>query len=217
MIKYYKDFSLSLTEINNKPTLSVYSLEKCNLNCFECLNKPILQNKENYKTIEDIINYIDNNDNLFEYIVFSGNEFLTASLEDLGNDLLKIRQITDKHIVIYTNGTFPSKMKRIYATSLVDGFHTDIKLPWHLITMKDKELMLMTVGKFLFDYEIEDIKKSIDFTVKCDQGLNQLRTVRYPFLPEDTYTEIQLWIKDLNQKYGRRTPYFVNDFFNKLS
>ena len=159
MIKYYKDFSLSLTEINNKPTLSVYSLEKCNLNCFECLNKPILQNKENYKTIEDIINYIDNNDNLFEYIVFSGNEFLTASLEDLGNDLLKIRQITDKHIVIYTNGTFPSKMKRIYATSLVDGFHTDIKLPWHLITMKDKELMLMTVGKFLFDYEIEDIKK----------------------------------------------------------
>ena len=216
MIKYYPKLSISMSEINYEPTLLLFSLEGCTFHCYKCLNyKTLIETKyDKYKIIDDICDYLKHNDYLFESIVLSGGEYLVSPLDTLMSDLVKIRNITKKKIIIYTNGMFPDKM--IALKDIVDGFHVDMKLPYHLLDAEqDKELINITFGKDLSQSVINKLMKSIELTVSLDKGNNQIRSVRYPFLNDTAFEANKKYIEQLNNEFCKNTLYQVNNFIEE--
>lgn len=215
MIKYYRNLLLTLTEIEEHPVLLVHALTGCAFHCFHCFNYKELIEEEHdwYYTINDVINYVVRQKDLCEYIVFSGGEYLNASIEDLISDLSKVRQASDKPIIIYTNGTQHEKMNKLMELKLVDGFHIDMKLPYHLMNSEDFDLAELALGIKVKDLTLFDrLLKAIDFGVKSDKGYSKIRSVKYPFLSDSAFEENRLFIDELNTKYAKRVPYEVNDF-----
>ncbi len=215
MIKYYKNLLLTLSEIEGHPSLLVHALTGCSFRCFHCFNVKELIDKEHdeYYLINDVIKYVVRQKDLFEYIVFSGGEFLNAPLQDLTSDLEQVRKASDKPIIIYTNGTNYDKMKVLSERGLVDGYHIDMKLPYHLLNEEDFDLAELTLGVRLSDLSLfKKLLRSIVFTIKSDCGYNKVRSVKYPFLSESAFEQNRVYIDSLNEKYEKAVPYEVNDF-----
>ena len=215
MIKYYKNLLLTLTEIKGHPALLVHALTGCSFRCFHCFNVKELIDKEHdeYYLIDDVIKYVVRQKDLFEYIVFSGGEFLNAPIDDLENDLARVRKVSNKPIIIYTNGTNYDKMKFLSDKELVDGFHIDMKLPYHLLTEEDFDLVELTLGLRLKNLLLfKKLLKAIVYAVSNDCGYSKVRSVRYPFLSDSAFEENRSFIESLNNKYKKSVPYEVNDF-----
>ena len=215
MIKYYDKLLLSLSEIPGHPSMLVHALTGCTFHCYNCFNYDLLINTKHdtFYSIDNLLVLIKKQENLFDYLIFSGGEYLAADIDDLISDLTKVRKNTDKKIIIYTTGVYYSKMKTLFTLGLVDGFHIDMKLPYHLLTEDDFELIELTMGLNLNNLKIfEDLLKSIDFVVSSDLGNNRIRTVRYPFASESSFEECQSYINGLNKKYGSNVPYDINPF-----
>ena len=218
MIKYYNKIISSISEVNKSPTLLVHSLCGCNLKCYNCFNYEdiVLKKHKNIYTIHNIVEFLKLNSYMYEYLVISGGEFLINNLSDIENDLYSIREASEIKIILYTNGLFPAKLQYLLALKLIDGVHTDMKLPFHYINpCTDKEIILKTLGKNINRSNINDILKSIVFTVYYDNGLNQIRSVRYPFLESSVFEDNLKYINKLNVEYNKNTPYFVNNFFDR--
>jgi pyruvate formate lyase activating enzyme len=215
MIKYYPKLTLTFSEIPGAPTLLIHAFTGCPFHCFHCFNfQEIINNPQtNYYLIADVLSYIEKQKDLFGYIVFSGGEYLNTSLEDLKHDLKMVREITDTPIIIYTNGSHPEKMLLLHRAQLVDGFHTDMKLPYHLLDNNDHELIELTLGIKVDDIEFfRPHLQALELTVKLDRGYSRIRSVRYPFLGESAFEENRLFVEKLNRKYHKKTPYDVNPF-----
>lgn len=216
-IHYYENIIFSMSEIENHPVLLVHALTGCMFHCYKCFNyEELIQKKhEKFYTIDDVLQVIDRQQNLIDYILFSGGEYLLAPLESLLHDLKKVRAITDKKIIIYTTGYALDKMKVLVKEKLVDGFHIDMKLPYHLLTVDDFELIEHTMGIRLKDMTlINQLIDAVDFVVKNDHGLSQVRSVKYPFLDESAFVECKSFIDRLNRLYNRNIPYFANRFLD---
>ena len=214
MIKYYPKLTHTLSEINGEPTLLVHSMGGCNLCCYNCLNYgTLISNGKNYIAVNEIVETIKQVGELYNYLVLSGGEFLINNTEDIKRDINLIRKVFEGKIIIYTNGYYPHKMLEI--NDIVDGFHTDMKLPYHLINIDDNDLIEAVLGKKLSQNEISLFIKSIEITIKYDKGLNQIRSVRYPFLNESAFKENQSFINNLNEVYQKQTPYYVNNFVER--
>lgn len=215
MIKYYPKLTLTFSEIPGAPTLLVHAFTGCQFHCFHCFNYDLIVNSDqtNHYTIDDVLSYIKKQKDLFGYIVFTGGEYLNASIADLREDLSKVRAITDTPIIIYTNGSHPDKMVTLDQEGLVDAFHTDMKLPYHLLNNDDLDLVELTLG-----IKIKDVKffipylRALENTVKLDRGLSRIRSVHYPFLGESAFSENRRYVDELNRKYQKATPYDVNPF-----
>ncbi len=215
MIKYYKNLLLTLTEIKGHPALLVHALTGCSFRCFHCFNvKELIDKKhDEYYLIDDVIKYVVRQKDLFEYIVFSGGEFLNASIDDLTSDLEQVRLVSDKPIIVYTNGTNYDKMKVLSERGLVEGYHIDMKLPYHLLNEEDFDLAELTLGVRLNDLSLfKKLLRSIAFTIKSDCGYSKVRSVKYPFLSESAFEQNRAYIESLNDKYEKAVPYEVNDF-----
>ncbi len=215
MIKYYNKLILTLSEIEGHPSLLIHGLTGCMFHCFKCFNyKDLIETEhEDYYVVDDLIKYILRQKDLFDYLLFSGGEFMLASLEDLINDLSKIKAVTDKKIIIYTTGIQLEKMKVLKEKGLVDGFHIDMKLPYHLLNVEDLELVELAMGIKLKDLTlINKLIQAIDFVVETDQGLNQIRSVKYPFLDESAFDACKSYITKLNKKYDKDVPYEAHTF-----
>lgn len=215
MIKYYKKLILTFSEIENHPSLLIHGLTGCMFKCYECFNYDELIVKEHpqFYTIEDVLEYIIKQQDLFDYLLFSGGEFLLAPLEDLIEDLSKIRQATTKKIIVYTTGIELHKMQVLMDKKLVDGYHIDMKLPYHLLTIEDLDLVEHTMGIKLKDLKlINKLIEAIHFVVKNDQGLSQIRSVKYPFLDESAFVECKSFIMSLNDLYNKNIPYEAHTF-----
>lgn len=215
MIKYFDKLLLSLSEIENHPILLVHALCGCQLRCFHCLNRNELIEKyhEHYYTIRDVIDYAQKQNLLFDYIVFSGGEFLLSSLDDLISDLTILRNEVKKPVIVYTNGIAYEKVVELHQRGLVDGFHVDMKLPFHLLTSEDFDLAELTLGIPLRDMSIpQRILQTLEYIISVDQGFNRIRSVRYPFLGPEAFSENRRWVENMNQKYGKHVPYDVNSF-----
>lgn len=215
MIRYYKNLLLTLSEIPGHPALLVHALTGCSFHCFHCFNfKELIatKHKQTY-SISDVINYIVRQNDLFEYIIFSGGEYLNASLQDLIEDLQAVRQNSDKPIIVYTNGTNDTKMEELFKLRLIDGFHIDMKLPYHLLSLDDLDLIELTLGIKINDLSLfNKLIKAIEFVIKNDQGFSKVRSVRYPFLSDSAFDENQQFINQLNKRYRKSVVYEVNDF-----
>lgn len=215
MIKYYKNLILSLSEISGHPSLLIHGLMGCAFHCYHCFNyDEIIANKpEEYYTIEDVIRYISKQQNLFDYIIFSGGEFLLASIDDLIEDLSKVKSISGKPIIVYTTGIEYGKIKRLHELQLVDGFHMDMKLPYHLLSHEDKDLIELTMGIKVKDLSLfSTMLQSLDYIIKTDRGHSRFRSVAYPFVSESAFEENRLYINELNRIHGKNVPYDVNPF-----
>lgn len=215
MIKYYPKLILTFNEIKNSPSLIIHGLTGCMFHCFHCFNYDELVKTDHPDAyeIEDVISYIQKQENLFENIIFSGGEFLLAPLESLIGDLRQIKAITDKPVIIYTTGIDPVKVKKLFELGLVQGYHTDMKLPYHLLTDDDYELIKLTLGIRVHSLDvIHKMLESIHFIIENDLGYSQIRSVKYPFLDESAFHECKCYIQKLNDKYNKNIPYYVNRF-----
>lgn len=204
-----------MSEIKDKSVLLVHALSGCMFHCYECINyeEIVLKKHHEYLTIEDVISVVHRQNDLVDMIVFSGGEFLISPIEDLIKDLRKVRESTSKPIIIYTTGYYFDKMDTLIQENLVDGFHMDMKLPYHLIDDEDSELMMHTLGKVLNANERLNLLKSIDLIVRTDQGFSQIRSVKYLFLSESAFMECELYIKEINCEYHKNVPYEVHPFY----
>lgn len=215
MIKYYNKILLSLTEVKGHSILLIHALTGCAFHCFKCFNynELIANTPKEYYTIDDVIETIIQQDKLYEYIIFSGGEFLLGILDDLRNDLKKVRDISKKPIIVYTTGFELTKMKKLFEEDLIDGFHMDMKLPYHLLNMDDVDLIELTMGIKVSNLVLfEKLLKALEFVIATDKGYNRVRSVKYPFLNESAFEENKNYISELNIRYNKNVPYDVNDF-----
>ncbi len=216
-IKYYEKIIFSLSEIENHPVLLVHALTGCMFHCYKCFNYEELIEKKHDKfyTIDDVLKTIDRQKNIIDYILFSGGEYLLAPIESLIHDLEQVRMITDRKIIVYTTGYELDKMKELVKRKLIDGFHIDMKLPYHLLTTDDFDLIKKTMGIHVKDLKlIHKLMESIEFVVQNDKGYSQVRSVKYPFLDESAFIECKSFIDRLNRLYNRNIPYFANRFLD---
>lgn len=219
LIKFYKNIIRSYIDLSDHISMLIHSISSgCNLKCFECFNyNDLIKNPPSeYYTEEDIYNIIKRQGFMFDAIILSGGEFLLENIENIIEFLNNIRYIYDGKIVIYTNGTNPEKVKTLLNKKLVDGFHVDMKLPFHLLDIEqDKEIFYKILGIQPSKKIIDKMLKTIEIVIKDNSPYSQIRTVRYPILTDDFFNEIKLYIDDLKRKYNSQIQYKLNDFIKE--
>lgn len=213
MIKFSKNIIRSFIDLPNKSSMMIHSIG-CNLKCYQCFNyEALVHNPLDICDEEYILNQIELNGFLFDAIIISGGEFLMNDIDNIITFIKNVRKVFQKIIIINTNGTFPDKIKSLYKLDIIDGFHTDMKLPYHLLnTDEDDELIKEIIGKTLSITDIGNILLSIENTVKYDKGYSQIRSVKYPMLDDSAFKENKTLIKNLNIKYSKNVKYIVNEF-----
>lgn len=214
MIRYYPKSLLLSSEIPGKTVLLFHALTGCPFHCHECLNYASLIETVNhtYFTVNQIIDVALKQQTLIDYVIISGAEILNAPVDDLVYELSLVKSMTQKPLIIYTTGVYDQKLSMLIQMGIVDGIHIDMKLPYHLLTTEDDELIRQTFGKTVSMTTIQQMLKSIQLVVKYDQGLSQIRSVIYPFMHASAYGEIEQYIAHLNQTYHKQTPYYRNPF-----
>lgn len=216
MISYYPHVQITLAEVPGKVVILIHGLTGCMFHCYKCINydEIMVKKHQSVLSIEELLVIIQQHSNIIDMIVFSGGEFLRAPIEDLLSDLKKVREVSYKPIIIYTTGYYGEKMRMLWEQGMVDGFHVDLKLPYHLLTTQDDDLITQTLGRSLCQIEIDQMVETIEWTIQNDKGFNQIRSVKYPFLHSSAFQECQIWIDLLNKKYHKYTPYEVHRFIN---
>lgn len=212
MIEFSKNIIRSFIDLPNNLSLIIHSIG-CNLNCFHCFNfESMVANPVDVCGSEYILEEIKRDGFLSTAIIFSGGEFLLNRIDDLMIFLTDVRKIYRGIIIVNTNGTFPKKMMALVESDLVDGFHTDMKLPYNLINNDSAEFIKLATG--IEKINIEDILKSLEYTVMYDKGYSQIRSVMYPFLDSNVFDNNQEYVNILNVKYQKNTHYYKNEFID---
>jgi organic radical activating enzyme len=154
-----------------------------------------------------IIQLIKNNGFIFDAVIISGGEFLLNDLNEIVTFLSDARKIYNGVLIINTNGTFPDKIKRLSDSMLIDGFHTDLKFP---INIENPLLAEQSTG--IKNVKLNDIIRSLEYTIQFDRGYSQIRSVKYPFVDDNMIALNKLYLSDLNNRFKKQTPYYVNEF-----
>ncbi|GGJ82174.1 hypothetical protein GCM10007063_00780 [Lentibacillus kapialis] len=185
------------------------------MKCFGCLNynEIIASTPKEYKTTDDLYDYLKKSGYLFDAVMISGGEFLKNPLDEIRALLQKVRTLFNGKIIVTTSGIYYQKIRTLYEENLVDGIHIDMKLPYHVLDVKEdaqiyKDIMGVTPSKKLVDQLIA----SVDAVIEHNSILDQVRTVRYPLLEEAFFTEIRHFVEDRKAYYESVVPYFLNDF-----
>jgi pyruvate-formate lyase-activating enzyme len=220
LIHFYKNTIRSYKDLPNKVSLIFHSINcSCNLKCFGCFNyKTIVQgDKSDYLNEEQVLDIINKTGYMYDVIIFSGGEFLLHDITEIEALLVKIKEIYNGSIVIYTNGILFNKIKYLTYKKLIDGFHIDMKLPYHLLEpdlQEDQELMKAILGRVLNHEEISNILNSINLVIRENSPYSQIRTVRYPILPNEVFDEIKARIDCSNIVHGSNVPYYLNEYID---
>jgi pyruvate-formate lyase-activating enzyme len=196
----------SFVDLPDFMSLIIHSVG-CNLHCYKCFNyEPLVERPADTCQPEELLKKIQHVSSLSDAIIISGGEFLSNKTEDIIHFIQQLKLFYHGLVIINTNGCFPDKMKLI--GKLVDGFHTDMKLPFYYVDIDiDRDVMQMVLGKIV-DPNI--ILESIEYTIQADKGYSQIRSVNYELFDDNTFVENKKYIDSLNQKYRKNTPYYVN-------
>lgn len=199
-MKFLKKLIKTNREIEGDTSLLIHSLVGCNLNCFGCHNKMELVDNcptEHY-TEEQIIEIIKSNGYFFDSIIFSGGEITLNN--NLENFLKKVKDVYSGKIILYSNGTNPSKIKDII--NIVDGIYIDIKYD----IQKEDTYNILGVA-----HNKEDIISTLDLVYSNNKKrLSGFRTVKYPQYSDSYLEDLKLFI---NKKYPN-IEYKQNEFQN---
>jgi len=219
-MKLYNNFIRTFTDLPNHTTLLIHSLSGCPLHCFGCHNydEIIANTPKEYKTTDDLYDYLKKSGFLFDAVMFSGGEFLINPLNEVRDLLQRVRELFDGKIIVTTSGIYLQKLQALYGENLVDGIHIDMKLPYHVLDVKEdaqiyKDIMGITPSKKLVDQLIA----SVDAVIEHNSILDQVRTVKYPLLDEAFFTEIRYFVEERKAYHGSIVPYFLNEFVHPVS
>ena len=193
----------------------IHSLVGCNLRCFGCHNYDELIVKQHayFYSEADVLKHIKKSGYIFDSIIFSGGEFLIHDVDIFKSFLIKVRDVFDGKIIINTNATQPNKVKILIESNLVDGFHVDMKLPYHLLhTDGDSEVFKTVLGIIPYPNIAEKMLETINLVVEHNSEYSQIRTVKYPVLSEEYFEEIKKYIQQLNNKYNSHAEWKLNEF-----
>lgn len=201
MIRFYKDTTTTYTDVKNKTSLMLYSINGCNLKCYQChvYDELIQTHHDTFLSSEQIIEMVKSNGYLYDCIIFSGGEFLINDIDEIKQLLKNTRLHYDGLIIINSNGTFPDKIEHILSNKLADGVYLDIKG----IVVNDELFDVIGVDDESY---VLNIKKSIEIANKYNNGHSQFRTVKYPFVSNEYFTNIKQYVKNMNIEY------IINDF-----
>lgn len=211
---FYHNIIKSFAEMENCSSMILHSLVGCNLKCFGCHNyKELIETThEKYCDEGEILEIIRRDGFLFDCIIFSGGEFLMSSLENVVDFLTKVREMYKGLIIVNTNGSYPDKLRVLFDKNLIDGSHVDMKLPYHLLDVKeDSDIFEMIIGCRPSEVLIKKFLESIDISLSCGK-VSKVRTVRYPVLDDSYFEEIEKYIEDRKKELGSNVEYKVNDF-----
>ncbi|GAA0426738.1 4Fe-4S cluster-binding domain-containing protein [Virgibacillus sp. AGTR] len=214
-MKLYNNFIRTFTDLPNHTTLLIHSLSGCPLHCLGCHNyeEIIANTPKEYKTTNDLYDYLKKSGFLFDAIMFSGGEFLINPLDEVRDLLQQVRALFGGRIIVTTSGIYYQKVRALYAENLVDGIHIDMKLPYHVLDIEEdaqiyKDVMGITPSKKLVDQLIA----SVDAVIEHNSILDQVRTVQYPLLDEAFFTEIKHFVEERKASHRSIVPYFLNEF-----
>lgn len=222
VIKFYNNFIRTFNDLPNHTTLLIHSLSGCPLKCFGCHNydEIIANTPKEYKTIDDLYDYLDKSGFLFDAIMFSGGEFLINPMDDVRVLLMEVRRRFDGIIIVTTSGIYYDKLRALYDEDLVDGIHIDMKLPYHMLDVSVdedvqiyKDIMGITPNKKM----VENLINSVDTVIAHNSHLDQVRTVKYPLLDDAFFEEIRKFVDARKLFYGSKVPYFLNTFIAPVS
>jgi len=221
MILFSEEHSIvSSHEILGRTCAIFHSVVGCNLHCYKCHNyKELVETRHNLVTItpKDIITVYALHADLFDTIVFSGGEFLMYNNNELLKTLSDFKYVFPDHkIIVYTNGSFPSRIKLLSDEKLVDGFHMDIKFPY-IINNNDPQYMHMAktvIGKELNDNIIKLFLESIDIIAEYNLPMSLFRTVKYPFFTDEVFQLIKNIVETYNDKHKVNIPWQLNEFLD---
>ncbi|MFC3899850.1 4Fe-4S cluster-binding domain-containing protein [Aliicoccus persicus] len=187
----------------------------CPLKCFGCHNydEIIANTPKEYKTHEDLYDYLERSGFLFDAVMFSGGEFLINPMDDVRELLLQVRKRFEGVIIVTTSGIYYDKLQTLYDEQLVDGIHIDMKLPYHMLDIKEdaqiyKDIMGITPNEKI----VEQLLNSVDAVIAHNSVLDQVRTVLYPLLDDAFFEEIQKYVEAQKLYFDSAVPYFLNNF-----
>lgn len=125
-----------------------------------------------------------------------------------------LRSVFRGNIIVFTNGAYPQKLRRLLHAHLIDGVHMDMKLPFHCLDPEeDREVIEAIIGIAPSKRLCRDIVDSLDVVIRHNSPFSQVRTVRYPQLCEQYFEGIKQYVNLLNHKYNSTVPYFLNPYF----
>ena len=194
----------------------IHSLAGCQLKCYGChnYNELVVKEQTEYYDHIDILKQIEYNGYLFDAIIFSGGEFLLERITEIESLLLSVRKRFDGIVVINTNGLEYEKIKYILNNKLVDGIHIDFKLPYHLLNKSDEDIYKIILGNKNVDHINSNCLASVKKVLKNNSMFSQIRTVKYPLLDESYFKEIEIYVKELKEKYNSNVEYKINKFMD---
>lgn len=215
IMKLYNTFIRTFTDLPNHTTLLIHSLSGCPLHCFGCHNydEIIANTPKEYKTLDDLYDYLKKSGFLFDAIMFSGGEFLINPLDKVCDLLRQVRNLFDGKIIVTTSGIYYNKLRTLYDKQLVDGIHIDMKLPYHALdTEKDAQIYNDIMGITPSEKLVDQLIASVDAVIEHNSVLDQVRTVRYPLLDDAFFTEIRHFVEERKAYYDSIVPYYLNEF-----
>lgn len=221
-IKFYPNILFSFAEIHNQQSLILTSYGKCFFHCYECHNFDyIFAKKKDFiseeTTIEKISLTLNNFENIdiIDNIIISGGEFLFYNIDQILSFLEKIKKFK-KNIIIYTNGTYPNKIKTLIDSKLIDGFHLDIKYPlnFYLYFEKIQEVLGINISKKDFFILDEQIIKSANLISEFYKTIpfSQFRTVRYPICDDNYFNSCLKSTYIFREKTNFQLKHKINEF-----
>lgn len=215
MLAFHPRFIRTFDDLPGHVSVLIHSWNGCNMRCFGCHNygELIAKKPENYLTPAQVVARLADCGDLFDAVMFSGGEFLINDVSDVEALLQRVREVFKGIIVVYTNGTYPRKLRRLLEHGLVDGVHIDMKLPYHSLDLEeDREIFETILGAVPTPRYCRDMLESIEAVIKHNSKVSQVRTVRYPLLSDEYFEQIRDYVNDLNAKYDSEVPYFLNPF-----
>jgi len=216
-MKFHKNMIRTFVDLPDRHSILIHSLIGCNMHCYGCHNydEVVSKKHDDFFSEEDVIQQIIQNGFLFDAIIFSGGEFLLEKMESIINFLERIRTEFYGLVIINTNGTFPEKIKTLIQLKLIDGFHLDMKLPYHLLDINhDKDIFQAIMGYSPTKRRIEELLTSVEIVIKHNSPYSQIRTVKYPILDNEYFQEINYFVQMLNNKYHSQIVYRLNEFLD---
>jgi len=187
------------------------------MRCFGCLNeRELIAARPDGRQLNagQTLARIQSGGDLFDAVLLSGGEFLLGRTADIQRFLERIRSVFDGKVVVYTNGTFPRKLRLLLEKRLLDGVHVDMKLPYHCLDPEeDPRIYEAILGIVPSRRRCGEMLESVELVVRHNSPLSQVRTVRYPQLDDGSIGRIRSYVNELNRKHGSNVPYRLNPFY----
>lgn len=217
MLTFYPRFIRTFDDLPGHVSLLVHSWNGCNMRCFGCHNYDELiaaKPDDRRLTAAQVIGRLAAGGDLFDAVLLSGGEFLLNDIAGIERFLQRVREVFQGKVVVFTNGTFPRKLRLLLDSGLIDGVHIDMKLPFHCLDPElDRDVYEAIIGTVPSRRYCEDILESVELVIRHNSGVSQVRTVRYPVLSDEYFEQIRQYVENLKSRHHSRVPYDLNPYY----